>query len=109
MHSDVEKNTGPYNTAGTVQASFSQGQEKFERIEGSSVLVLVCTVCVFFNLSGIVDIENVQVTVTFLANVFVFFSLKIVSLSYLIKLLKQNSFLMVYYFCTRYICCHNTL
>ena len=44
-----------------------------ERIEGSSVLVLVCTVCVFFNLSGIVDIENVQVTVTFLANVFAFF------------------------------------
>ena len=29
MHSDVEKNTGPYNTTGTVQASFSQGQEKF--------------------------------------------------------------------------------
>ena len=29
MHSDVDKNPGPYNTAGTVQASFSQGQEKF--------------------------------------------------------------------------------
>ena len=92
MHSDVEKNTGPYNTAGTVQASFSQGQEKFERIEGSSVLVLVCTVCVFFNLSGIVDIENEKVTVTFLANGFVFFFTKNCQLELFDKITQTEQF-----------------
>ena len=74
MHSDVEKNTGPYNTAGTVQASFSQGQEKFGVNRGiQCACISLYSVCFFFNLSGIVDIENVKVTVTFLANVFVFF------------------------------------
>ena len=63
-----------------------------ERIEGSSVLVLVCTVCVFFNLSGIVDIENVQVTVTFLANVFVFFFTKNCQLELFDKITQTEQF-----------------
>ena len=63
-----------------------------ERIEGSSVLVLVCTVCVFFNLSGIVDIENVQVTVTFLANVFFFFFTKNCQLELFDKITQTEQF-----------------
>ena len=50
------------------------------------------------DLPGIIDIENVNITVTFLENVFLFFLLKIVNLSYLIKLLEQNNFLIYFYF-----------
>ena len=50
------------------------------------------------DLLGIIDIENVNITVTFLENVFLFFLLKIVNLSYLIKLLEQNNFLIYFYF-----------
>ena len=48
MCGDVEKNPGTYNIAGKVQASYSQGHEKFGLTRGIQRTCSFYSVCVFF-------------------------------------------------------------
>lgn len=63
----------------------------------------ILTLSSWVDLPRIVDIENLKATVTVSAT-FVGFFTEIVSLFYLMKLLEQNNFLMVYYFFTQGVC-----
>ena len=88
MCGDVEKNPGPFNIGGIVQASFSQGHEKFGVTQGIqctcislysvfhvlSLFLSTLTLLSYVDLPRIVDIENVKFAVTFLENVFIFFT-----------------------------------